>query len=552
MDANLKRCSTCGHVVSNNTGACAYCGAIYSGGGAKAQSDEKITAEEIRSTVSEPPVQAAAMPSAAGMSEDTANAGSAAGKPSESILSQQVAAEPIAADSAEPEPPPEASAAEAEIELEDASAEKEQAAAIDPEAVRYSPESKSDPQIDLKEEWDREPVSPVEPMSAGDLMPAGETPAEAESHSDDSTHRTPENQAEDIPEPEQTVFSQAPELLEATAEDPDELETLGAEIIEMIEPQASEDETQVSKASDEGSFPDITPGATQERPADNRRPNAVQETAAEKQAGLISEALGDTILLEPADEVQIPTMTAADKSEEKMKVEIQKSADAAKAGSGAAAAEPTMRPDVLKIEKAARDMKSAIEKQKEKHIDVGNSTDKKANTDKAVALKKQKAALAKAQAQKKQKLLLAKAAALKRKKAVEAKAQALKKQREASAGSETAKNENPAAASRQLGTKTAAVGELKADSKMQDLIKKYEGQAIGINYDNSAEIREALLEKVNHEYFSVFVKDKQLHYSYPLKTILTVIEGKDGVETGSSKQPHKFNAVIKVYPLVLF
>ena len=87
---------------------------------------------------------------------------------------------------------------------------------------------------------------------------------------------------------------------------------------------------------------------------------------------------------------------------------------------------------------------------------------------------------------------------------------------------------------------------------MQDLLKKYEGQAIGINYDNSAEIREAFLEKANGEYFSVFVKDKKLHYSYPLKSILTVIEGKDGVDTGNSKQAQKFNAVIKVYPLVLF
>ena len=93
---------------------------------------------------------------------------------------------------------------------------------------------------------------------------------------------------------------------------------------------------------------------------------------------------------------------------------------------------------------------------------------------------------------------------------------------------------------------------LEIKSRMQELLKKYEGQAIGINYDNSAEIREALLENTNSEYFSVFVKDKQLHYSYPLKTILTVIEGKDGVETGSSKPPQKFNAVVKVYPLVLF
>jgi len=93
---------------------------------------------------------------------------------------------------------------------------------------------------------------------------------------------------------------------------------------------------------------------------------------------------------------------------------------------------------------------------------------------------------------------------------------------------------------------------LQADTTMQTLLEKYKGQAIGINYDNSAEINEAQLIEANAEFFSVLVKGKDLHYSYPIKTILTIIEGKDGVDIGNSKQPKKFNAVIKVYPLVVF
>ena len=72
--------------------------------------------------------------------------------------------------------------------------------------------------------------------------------------------------------------------------------------------------------------------------------------------------------------------------------------------------------------------------------------------------------------------------------------------------------------------------------------------SIGINYDFSAEIMEAQLVEANGDFFSVFVEDQQLHYSYPLKTILTVIEGQNGVHTGDSEQQDKFNAVIKVYP----
>jgi hypothetical protein len=93
---------------------------------------------------------------------------------------------------------------------------------------------------------------------------------------------------------------------------------------------------------------------------------------------------------------------------------------------------------------------------------------------------------------------------------------------------------------------------LDPSAKMLGLLKKYEGQAIGINYDNSAAIKEAHLVEANDEFFSVFVKDKELNYNHPLKTILTIIEGQDGVETGESEQKEKFKAVVKVYPLVLF
>ena len=91
-----------------------------------------------------------------------------------------------------------------------------------------------------------------------------------------------------------------------------------------------------------------------------------------------------------------------------------------------------------------------------------------------------------------------------------------------------------------------------ANSRMQTLLEKYKGRLIGINYDNSADIRKAQLVGANAEYFSVFVKEQNLKYSYPLKAVLSVIEGKDGVDIGNSKEPKKFVAVIKLYPMVLF
>ena len=89
-------------------------------------------------------------------------------------------------------------------------------------------------------------------------------------------------------------------------------------------------------------------------------------------------------------------------------------------------------------------------------------------------------------------------------------------------------------------------------AKLLGLLKRYKGKAIGINYDNSTEIKEAELVDANEEFFSVMVKAKKLQYSYPLKSILTIIEGQEGVETDQDNKKLKFDAVIKVYPLVAF
>jgi hypothetical protein len=84
------------------------------------------------------------------------------------------------------------------------------------------------------------------------------------------------------------------------------------------------------------------------------------------------------------------------------------------------------------------------------------------------------------------------------------------------------------------------------------LLKKYEGQAVGINYDNSANIRAAELAEVNSDYFTVVVPEKKLRFTFPLRTLLSVVEGDDGVEAVVGGTATKMKVVLKVYPLVLF
>jgi len=515
----------------------------------------EIAAEETLATQSEPPEQPAAMPRAAEMSEDVDDVRTTAAKPPESILAPKGPAESAAAESVEPagdaellaEAPATAGEAEPEDTLLQEDAQEAAAAAAD-----LPPPADSNPEIAAAAAEEAKADPPAGQMPAGSLMQADLTSTEENARSGGSTPQAVAEPLKNEAKSEDPPAAPAGEALDPPVEEPDEAEALGAEIMAVIEGRASEDEAKPSRAAYAQSSEGFAAVAARDHDADDRQSKAVQESASEKTGSLTSDAPSETILLEVADEVQIAAGKASGKATGKIKTEAAKPKTAVKAGSDAAAKSADRPPDIQKTENAASKTAAGIKKQKEKLAAVDSSKDEKTETAKSQALKRQKAALAKAQAQKKQQLLLAKAAALKQKKAIEAKAQAINKKKAAPAGEETAKIEDTAAASRQKGASGAVAHELEAGSKLQDLLQKYKGKAIGINYDNSAEIREALLEKANNEYFSVFVKDKKLHYSYPLKSILVIIEGREGVDSGNSKQPQKFNAVIKVYPLVLF
>ena len=280
-------------------------------------------------------------------------------------------------------------------------------------------------------------------------------------------------------------------VLEVSGEDPSESETLGADILELVKDETIEPETAPDQASG------LTPNAN----------------------GTETEGL-DAILLTSDEAVQSDTPSSpTDTAQTAKSTEAEEPVEpAAPTADGTAKSDPSSPSDdaqasleAAKIEKAAKSKKAALAK--------------------ALALKKKKLKLAKAQALKKKKLKLAKA-------------QALKKQKEAQAGIEN--SDKASAAGPDM------VQSMEANTQLLGLLKKYEGQTIGINYDNSADIKAAELVATNAEFFSVFVKDQELTYCHPLKTVLTVIEGKDGVESGNPEQTPKFNAVVKVYPLVLF
>ena len=84
---------------------------------------------------------------------------------------------------------------------------------------------------------------------------------------------------------------------------------------------------------------------------------------------------------------------------------------------------------------------------------------------------------------------------------------------------------------------------------MKELLKKYEGEAVGINFDDPAEIKSATLAKVNEDHFSIMVPENELVHSYPYNDIISIVEGAEGVPIDASGETPTFPVVIRVFHL---
>ncbi len=93
--------------------------------------------------------------------------------------------------------------------------------------------------------------------------------------------------------------------------------------------------------------------------------------------------------------------------------------------------------------------------------------------------------------------------------------------------------------------------ELPPQPNFEKLLQKYEGQEIGINYDDPAEIKKAQLAKVNEDHFSVLVMENELLYSYPFSNILSIVEAMAGVPVDVSGETANYPIVVRVLHLMV-
>ena len=376
-----------------------------------------------------------------------------------------------------------------------------------------------------------------------------------------------------------------------TVTEPHDPEALISEEVKTGEPATSAvSETAQKPAESSG---DIPAGAQNEVFADEKTPDSKADDGAAKESEFGSvAALPSTVRMPtpaseqkpPASETLAETANTLQKSSESVdstdksapkdkarpdELEIQLEEDAelktgesdasrtkAQAGAPASPESNALKDevDVQANQAAEKARKEALIKQQEALLKAEARKKEEAAQAKAVAEKKKKLATAKAEALKKQKMAQARAEALRKNKAARARALALKKKKADQAKAEAFKKQKAAQARAEESTENVEVAAAGQSNyvKLLGLLKRYKGKAIGINYDNSAKIKEAELVEANEEFFSVVVKEKKIQYSYPLKTILTIVEGEQGVEIGQNNNKVKFDAVIKVYPLVLF
>jgi len=177
----------------------------------------------------------------------------------------------------------------------------------------------------------------------------------------------------------------------------------------------------------------------------------------------------------------------------------------------------------------------ALRQQKEEEERIAALRRQKDEKERAEALRKQKEEEERAEALRKQQEEEESAAALRRQKDEKERAEALRKQKEEEGKKELQKKiENITNVS-------------KPKAKIKDLLKKYEGQTIGINHDSPTEIKGADLIKVGEDLFSILLMEEKLIKSYPLRTITSIIEGLNGVSDANMEETSKFSIVILVH-----
>jgi len=203
------------------------------------------------------------------------------------------------------------------------------------------------------------------------------------------------------------------------------------------------------------------------------------------------------------------------------------------------------KAELLAKKKKEEEKTESLAKKKEEEERAEALRKQKEEEERAEALRRQKEEEERAEALRRQKEEEEKAEALRRQKEEEEKAEALRKQKEEEERAEALRRQKEEEEKKALQKKIEDITNvLKPKAKIKDLLKKYEGQTVGINHDSPTEIKGADLIKVGDDLFSILLADEKLIKSYPLRTIISIIEGVNGVSNANIPKNPAIYAVI--------
>ncbi|MDI6767102.1 MAG: hypothetical protein QME52_09800 [Bacteroidota bacterium] len=87
---------------------------------------------------------------------------------------------------------------------------------------------------------------------------------------------------------------------------------------------------------------------------------------------------------------------------------------------------------------------------------------------------------------------------------------------------------------------------------MNELLQKYVGQDIGINFKEVKKYDYAKLLTVETDYFTVQDPETNIRYSYSFRWLLNVVEGEGGISTVGVFSSKNFPVCIEVFHLVVY
>lgn len=87
---------------------------------------------------------------------------------------------------------------------------------------------------------------------------------------------------------------------------------------------------------------------------------------------------------------------------------------------------------------------------------------------------------------------------------------------------------------------------MKPKGSIKKILKNYADQVVGMNYDAPTAYKPVRLIGINDDHFSILIEADELVYTFPMNSILAIIEGVDGVRTAAGREKAVYPLVIRV------